>query len=117
MAYVVSPLDGVNGGMSDPEVPAVLVFDDPLHVSRPDPGRDGDRWHTIGLVGPVLLLVVHTWPDESEEGEPVGRIVSARKATAHERKAYEEGSFQAVDATTTVSRLYAEGILQAYWDE
>jgi uncharacterized protein len=72
---------------------AVLVFDDPLQVSRPDPHPDGDRWHTIGLVGLVLLLVVHTWPDESEEGEPVGRIISARKATAHERKAYEEGSF------------------------
>jgi uncharacterized DUF497 family protein len=71
---------------------AVLVFD-PLQVSRPDPHPDGDRWHTIGLVGPVLLLVVHTWPDQSEDGEPVGRIISARKATVHERKAYEEGSF------------------------
>jgi uncharacterized protein len=71
---------------------AVLGFDDPLHVSRPDPHPDGDRWHTIGLVGPALLLVVHTWPDESEEREPVARIISARKATAHERKAYEEGN-------------------------
>jgi len=60
----------------------------------PDPHPDGDRWHTIGLVGPVLLLVIHTWPEaESEEAEPVGRIISARKATAHERKAYEEGNF------------------------
>ena len=71
---------------------AVLVFDDPLHVSRPDLHPDGDRWHTIGLVAQVLLLVVHTWPDESDEGELVGRIISARKATAHERKGYEEGS-------------------------
>ena len=62
---------------------AVLVFDDPLHVSKPDPHPDRDRWHTIGLVGPVLLLVVHTWADESEEREPVGRIISARKATTH----------------------------------
>jgi uncharacterized protein len=47
----------------------------------------------IGLVGSVLLLVIHTWPKaESEEGEPVGRIISARKATARERKAYEEGN-------------------------
>jgi uncharacterized DUF497 family protein len=72
---------------------AVLVFDDPLHASKPDPHPDGDRWHTIGLVGPVLLLVVHTWPEGSEEGEPIGRIISARKATAHERRAYEEGNF------------------------
>jgi uncharacterized protein len=72
---------------------AVLVFDDPLHASKPDPHPDGDRWHTIGLVGSVLLLVIHTWPEEAEAGEPVGRIISARKATARERRAYEEGDF------------------------
>jgi uncharacterized DUF497 family protein len=72
---------------------AVLVFDDPLHASKPDPHPDGDRWHTIGLVETVLLLVVHTWPEESGEDEPVGRIISARKATVRERKAYEERSF------------------------
>jgi uncharacterized protein len=71
---------------------AVRVFDDPLHASKPDPHPDGDRWHTIGLVEQVLLLVVHTWP-ETEGEETVGRIISARKATGRERKAYEEGSF------------------------
>ncbi len=30
---------------------AVHVFDDPFHASKPDPHSDGDRWHTIGLVG------------------------------------------------------------------
>jgi hypothetical protein len=39
---------------------AALVFDDPLHSSKPDPHPDGDRWHTIGLVGSVLLLVIYT---------------------------------------------------------
>jgi hypothetical protein len=72
---------------------AVLVFDDPLHASKPDPHPNCDRWHTIGLVGPVLILVVHTWPEQPQGGEPAGRIISARKATAHERRAYEEGSF------------------------
>jgi uncharacterized DUF497 family protein len=73
---------------------AARVFDDPFHASKPDPHPDGDRWHTIGLVGSVLLLVVHTWPEMEKEGnEPVGRIISARKATAGERKAYEEASF------------------------
>jgi len=73
---------------------AQRVFDDPLHASKPDPHPDGDRWHTIGLVGSVLLLVIHTWPEaEGEGGEPIGRIISARKATARERRAYEEGSF------------------------
>src|SRR5687768_1005137 len=42
---------------------AILVFDDPLHASKPDPHPDGDRWQTIGLVGPILLLVVHTLPE------------------------------------------------------
>lgn len=73
--------------------PAVLVFDDPLQVSRPDAHPDDDPWHTIGHVGPGLLLVVHTWPKKSDGGEQVGRIVSARKATAGERRAYEEGTF------------------------
>lgn len=72
---------------------AVLVFDDPLQASKPDPHPDGDRWHTIGLVGSVLLLVVHTWPEASDDGERVGRIISARKATVKERRAYEEGNF------------------------
>jgi len=72
----------------------MLVFDDPLHASKPDPHSDGDRWHTIGLVASVFLLVVHTWPEaDSAEAEPVGRLISARKATARERRAYEEGSF------------------------
>ena len=73
---------------------AVHVFDDPFHASKPDPHPDGNRWHTVGLVGSVLILVVHTWPEAEFEGdEPVGRIISARKATAHERKAYEEADF------------------------
>jgi uncharacterized protein len=73
---------------------AVLVFDDPLHASKLDPHPDGDRWHTIGRVGSTLLLVVHTWPEpESEAGEPLGCIVSARRATAREGNAYEEGRF------------------------
>ena len=41
----------------------------------------------------VVLLVVHTWPEEDETGEEVGRIISARKATRRERRAYEEGTF------------------------
>ena len=73
---------------------AVRVFDDPFHASKPDLHPDGDRWQTIGLVGPALLLVIHTWPESEFEGdERAGRIISARKATAHERKIYEEGSF------------------------
>ncbi len=66
---------------------AVLVFDDPLHLSIQDPHPDGDRWWTIGAVGSTCLVVVHTWPDADDVP---GRIISARKATPRERKAYEE---------------------------
>ena len=66
---------------------AVLVFDDPLHLSQPDSHPDGNRWKTIGRVSTATLLVVHTDFDD----ESGGRIISARKATANERNAYGEG--------------------------
>jgi uncharacterized DUF497 family protein len=73
---------------------ARLVFADPLALSRVDPHPDGKRWQTVGLVGTVALFVVHTWPEpDPATGAEVGRIISARKATAHERRAYEEGQF------------------------
>jgi uncharacterized DUF497 family protein len=73
---------------------AVLVFDDPFHASKLDPHADDDRWRTIGLVGSVVLMVVHTLPEAASGGEDmIGRIISARKATASERRAYEEGRF------------------------
>ena len=67
------------------------VFDDPLALSLPDPHPDGDRWRTMGMVVTQILFVVHSWPEETADGASVGRIISARKATAHERRAYEEG--------------------------
>jgi uncharacterized protein len=66
------------------------VWDDPLHITVPDRFEDGEqRWHAIGMVGPVaILLVVHTYPDIGDE-ETI-RIIGARKATSHERKRYEQ---------------------------
>ena len=73
---------------------ARFVFDDPLAVSRPDPYSGEARWQTIGKIANVAVLVAHTWPDpDPDSDEEVGRIISARKATRHERKAYEEGDF------------------------
>lgn len=73
---------------------AQYVFADPLALSRPDPYPHEERWQTIGLVGGVTVLVVHTWPEpDPETGIEVGRLISARKATAHERRIYEEGTF------------------------
>jgi uncharacterized DUF497 family protein len=70
---------------------AQLVFDDPLHLGVPDRHEHGEeRWQTIGLVGPVLLLlVIHTYVEQN--GEEIIRLVSARKATRRERALYEEG--------------------------
>ena len=66
------------------------VFDDPLALSKLDRVEAGEeRWHTLGMVeGIVLLLVTHTVRDD--QGEEVLRIISARKATAHERRHYEQ---------------------------
>jgi uncharacterized protein len=53
-----------------------------------------ERWQTIGVISGVVVLVVHTAPKlDTITGEEIGRIISARKATAHERRAYEEGEF------------------------
>jgi hypothetical protein len=73
---------------------AQLVFNDPLALSRPDTTAGEERWQTVGTIGHVAVFVVHTWPDvSSSSGEEVGRIISSRKATTQERKAYEEGHF------------------------
>ncbi len=73
---------------------AQLVFDDPMAVSRLDSYPDEERWQTVGAIGPAVVLVVHTWPlIDQESDEEVGRIISARKATKHERRAYEEDTF------------------------
>src|SRR5580658_1629137 len=62
---------------------ARLVFNDPLAVSRHDPHPDEDRWQTVGMVGSTILFVVHTTPEPNPTaGEPTGRIISARKASA-----------------------------------
>jgi len=68
---------------------AVRVFEDPAAVSYVERVVAGqERWHTIGLAGGiVVLLVVHTV--EEENGEEKVRIISARKASPRERAFYE----------------------------
>jgi uncharacterized DUF497 family protein len=65
---------------------AVSAFYDPLSATFPDPdsSRTEERLITIGHSSQErLLVVVHT-----EQGETI-RIISARLATAHERKRHE----------------------------
>ncbi len=67
---------------------AATVFGDPLSLTIDDPlhSRDEDRFVTIGeSISRGVLVVVHT-----ERGDAI-RIITARKATPHERKTYEEG--------------------------
>ena len=66
---------------------ARLVFDDPYARSAPDRVLEGEeRWQTLGSVRGVLIVVAHTFWEE--ERELVIRIISARKATPAERRAY-----------------------------
>ena len=71
---------------------AATIFDDLLHLSIPDhTSRDEARWVTIGLAADqATLVVVHTHRS-TKTGNEVIRIISARKATAKERRQYEEG--------------------------
>ena len=67
---------------------AVLVFDDPQHLSQQDRIENGEyRWQTIGLV--YGIVVTHTIRFES--GNEIIRIISARKADRKERSRYEHG--------------------------
>ena len=73
---------------------AVLVFDDPLAVTREDPYPHERRLQTIGQVRSVVIVVIHAWSEPGYlNGESIGRIISARKATRRERNAYEEGNY------------------------
>ena len=69
---------------------ATRVFDDLNYVTVQDREVDGEeRWQTIGRVGDfTVLLVAHTVMDD--EGDVVVRIISARRATARERRRYED---------------------------
>jgi uncharacterized DUF497 family protein len=69
---------------------ATLVFDDPYALTQRDTTfEDEVRWITLGAIGPgSILLVVHTF--HQLENEEAVRIISARAAAAHERRAYEE---------------------------
>jgi uncharacterized DUF497 family protein len=68
---------------------AARIFEDPNVVSYRDRVVDEEqRWHSIGLVGGIaIMLVVHT--SEEQHGEEEIRIISARKASPRERALYD----------------------------
>ena len=66
---------------------ASLVFEDPRALSVQDRVVEGEeRWQTVGMVSGTVLVVAHTYREEA--GDEVTRLISARKAIAHERRAY-----------------------------
>jgi uncharacterized DUF497 family protein len=69
---------------------AALVFDDPRVILRKDRIVTGEqRWHAIGAVEGAVLLVVHVYRTENENGEEETiRIISAREAHKRERRIY-----------------------------
>lgn len=70
-------------------VEATTVFDDPLSIMIPDPDHTIDEERFVIVVMSSersLLIVVHTI-----RGERI-RLISARPATKHERRNYEETS-------------------------
>ena len=67
------------------------VFKDEDAITFDDPYRHKTRFRTVGTVGRVLLIVVHTENEpEPTTGERNGRIISARKTVTDERDLYEE---------------------------
>ncbi len=69
---------------------AATVFRDPLALSRYDAehSQDEERCITLGLAETgQLVVVVHIFEELPEEARI--RIISARYATAHERRQYE----------------------------
>jgi uncharacterized DUF497 family protein len=72
---------------------AISVFDDASALSVADRIVNGEeRWQTLGMVDGVILIVAHTWAET--DGDEVIRVISARKATPTERRAYAESKHE-----------------------
>jgi uncharacterized DUF497 family protein len=73
---------------------AMVVWDDPSMVLAQDLLATGEpRWIALGRIGvTTILFVVHVY--RGDEGEQRIRIISARKATRHERRKYDEDVLQ-----------------------
>ncbi|MEH7868947.1 BrnT family toxin [Rhizobium laguerreae] len=71
---------------------ACLIWNDPQYLLIPDAVYDGEqRWLAIGVVGLVTVLVASHIILGAEDEETV-RVISARKATSHERRRYEQST-------------------------
>jgi uncharacterized DUF497 family protein len=74
---------------------ASRIFSDPYLVLSKDRVVEGEqRWHAIGSIQDLVLLVVHVYRKDNSNGEEIIRIISARKGNQQERRIYLE---QALD--------------------
>ena len=71
---------------------AARVFSDPLMLLVPDGYFDGEeRWRAYGQIGGIaIIMTAHTY--RTDNGHEKIRIISARRATKHERQNYERES-------------------------
>jgi uncharacterized DUF497 family protein len=70
---------------------ASLVFEDPWILSRKDLSHEDaeDRYNALGEIGAgAILFVVYAWRER--DGEETIRLISARGASAQEKRSYEE---------------------------
>jgi uncharacterized protein len=67
---------------------AQLVFEDPYCITFIERISDNEqRWHAIGSIEEIIIIVVvHT--HRVEGADEIIRIISARRATTHERNLY-----------------------------
>ena len=77
-------------GVSFDEGATVFKDSKALSIFDPDHSEAEDRWITMGISEKGrLLIVVHTFREESEDAVTI-RIISSRKATKQETKIYGE---------------------------
>jgi uncharacterized DUF497 family protein len=71
---------------------AQLVFDDPHCITFVERvSGSEERWHAIGSIENIIILVVvHTY--RAENSDQIIRIISARRATRHERSLYAQAN-------------------------
>lgn len=72
---------------------AIGVFKDPLAMTmyeEEESSPEEDRWVTVGLVNHQhYLVMVHTYEEQANSSVTI-RVISARRATKHEIKQYEQ---------------------------
>ena len=77
-------------GVSFETAQAAFFDDDGLLLADPDHSAEEDRFLLLGRTPAGLLVVCHCYRDDDE----IIRIISARHATARERRTYNERSGQ-----------------------